>query len=90
MVISVKQKIFLSLILVSLFASVSFGFYLYFNQKASYYNSLKYQLKAGINAALLYLGEDYFDKYDLNNPISDELHLENVKKLSKFTKDSAI
>ncbi len=90
MVISVKQKIFLSLILVSLFASVSFGFYLYFNQKASYYNSLKYQLKAGINAALLYLGEDYFDKYDLNNPISDELHLENVKKLSKFTKDSSL
>ncbi len=90
MVISVKQKIFLSLILVSLFASVSFGFYLYFNQKSSYYESIKYQLKAGINATTLYLGDDYVDIYTQANPISDELHLENVTKLSKFAKDSSL
>ncbi len=90
MVVSVKQKIFLSLIMVSLFASISFGFYLYFNQKSSYYESIKYQLKAGINATTLYLGDDYVDTYTKDNPISDELHLENVTKLSKFAKDSSL
>lgn len=90
MVISVKQKIFLSLILVSLFASLSFGFYLYFNQKYSYYNSIKYQLNAGINASLLYLGEDYVDSYTLDNPISEDEHLKNVKALSTFAKNSSL
>ena len=90
MVVSVKQKIFLSLIMVSLFASISFGFYLYFNQKSSYYESIKYQLKAGINATTLYLGDDYVDTYTKDNPISHELHLENVTKLSKFAKDSSL
>lgn len=90
MVISVKQKIFLSLILVSLFASLSFGFYLYFNQKSSYYNSIKYQLNAGINASLLYLGEDYVDSYTLDNPISEDEHLKNVKALSTFAKNSSL
>lgn len=76
--------------MVSLFASLSFGFYLYFNQKSSYYNSIKYQLNAGINASLLYLGEDYVDSYTLDNPISEDEHLKNVKALSTFAKNSSL
>jgi len=90
MVISVKQKILISLMTISLFASISFGFFIYISQKDTFYNSLEKQLRAGINAAVLYLGEDFIDRYTQKNPINKELHLSFVEKLSQFSKLSGI
>lgn len=56
MVISVKQKIFISLMTISLFASISFGIFIYYSQKNTFYDSMQNQLKAGIEATSLYLG----------------------------------
>ena len=86
MVISVKQKIFISLMTISLFASISFGIFIYYSQKNTFYDSMQNQLRAGINATSLYLGEDFVDKYTLDNPIDADLHLNYIKKLSEFAK----
>ncbi|MFW3354200.1 hypothetical protein [Aliarcobacter butzleri] len=41
MVISVKQKIFISLMTISLFASISFGIFIYYSQKNTFYDSMQ-------------------------------------------------
>ncbi|QKF73599.1 MCP-domain signal transduction protein [Aliarcobacter faecis] len=88
MVIGVKQKIFISLISISLFASISFGFFIYISQKNTFYESLEKQLRAAINATILYLGEDFVDKYTQENPIDRDLHFSFVEKLSKFAQET--
>ena len=87
MVISVKQKIFFALVGLSLFASITFGIYVYITEKNTFYTSTQNQLRAGINAAKLYLGEDFVDKYNMENPIDKDLHFSFVEKLSEYARE---
>lgn len=61
MLLSVKQKIFVSLLFVAFFASIFFGFFIYISQKQTFFDSIEYRLNSGINGADLYLGEDFID-----------------------------
>jgi len=88
MVISIKNKIFIAFTLVSLLCGIFFGFFIYYTQKNIFYDSIEKQLKSGINGALLYLGDDFIDKYTIENPINRNLYSSYVEKLSQFTQQS--
>ena len=78
MLLSVKQKIFVSLLFVAFFASIFFGFFIYISQKQTFFDSIEYRLNSGINGADLYLGKDFIDKYTFETPMDSneyEVHL---------------
>ena len=86
MLLSVKQKIFVSLLFVAFFASIFFGFFIYISQKQTFFDSIEYRLNSGINGADLYLGEDFIDKYTSETPMDSneyEIHLNNLSKFAK-------
>ncbi len=86
MLLSVKQKIFVSLLFVAFFASIFFGFFIYISQKQTFFDSIEYRLNSGINGADLYLGKDFIDKYTFETPMDSneyEVHLNNLSKFAK-------
>ena len=86
MLLSVKQKIFVSLLFVAFFASIFFGFFIYISQKQTFFDSIEYRLNSGINGTDLYLGEDFIDKYTSETPMDSneyEIHLNNLSKFAK-------
>lgn len=90
MLLSVKQKIFMALLFVAFFASLIFGFFLYFSLKQTFFETVQYRLHSGINGTHLYLGEDFIDKYTSENPISDSDYDISMKKLSDFAQKDGL
>jgi methyl-accepting chemotaxis protein len=86
MLLTVKQKIFVSLLFVAFFASIFFGFFIYFSQKQTFFDSIEHRLNSGINGADLYLGNEFIDNYTLENPMDSSQYDIHLKKLSDFAK----
>ena len=86
MLLTVKQKIFVSLLFVAFFASIFFGFFIYFSQKQTFFDSIEHRLNSGIHGADLYLGNELIDTYTSENPMDSEEYEVHLKKLSHYAK----
>jgi len=86
MLLTVKQKIFISLLFVAFFASTFFGFFIYFSQKQTFFDSIEHRLNSGINGVDLYLGNEFIDTYTSENPMDSEEYEVHLKKLSHYAK----
>ncbi|MFA7083752.1 MAG: methyl-accepting chemotaxis protein [Arcobacteraceae bacterium] len=86
MLLTVKQKIFVSLLCIAFFASAFFGFFIYLSQKQSFFDSIEHRLKSGINGIDLYLGNDFIDTYNSKNPMDSDAYDKHLLKLSHFAK----
>lgn len=90
MMLTVKQKIFISLLFIAFFASTIFGIFIYISLKQSFFEGVEYRLQSAIGATHLYLGDDFVDKYTTENPISTSEYDNHLKKLSNFAQESGL
>ncbi len=90
MVVSVKQKIFMAPLFVAFFASIIFGFFIYFSLKETFFETVQYRLHSGINGTHLYLGDDFIDKYTKETPIDSLEYDVSMKKLSDFAQNNGL
>jgi len=90
MLLSVKQKIFMALLFVAFFASIIFGFFIYFSLKETFFETVQYRLHSGINGTHLYLGDDFIDKYTKETPIDSLEYDISMKKLSEFAQNNGL
>ena len=90
MLLSVKQKIFMALLFIAFFASLIFGFFIYFSLKQTFFENIQYRLHSGVNGTNLYLGDDFIDKYTSENPMSSSEYDIYMKNLSDFAQKDGL
>ncbi|MDD2697744.1 MAG: methyl-accepting chemotaxis protein [Arcobacteraceae bacterium] len=90
MLLSVKQKIFMALLFIAFFASLIFGFFIYFSLKQTFFETIQYRLHSGVNGTNLYLGDDFIDKYTSENPMSSSEYDIYMKNLSDFAQKDGL
>ncbi len=87
---NLRAKIIVATLSIATLSSLLFMFFVYDVQKSLYMEEIDKKLKLGAQAGNLYLGDDLVDRFDQSNPMSEERHLQLVKKLSDYAQSNGL